>query len=264
MNEHIKAIVHPVIAFIVLVLIWDLSIRVFKIPNYILPTPAAMVEALRRGYIDGLFWPHFRFTLWSMVLGYTLGCTLAFVLGCVFVEFRPVERVFYPYVLALQSMPKVALAPLIIVWFGFDLASKVVMVALVCFFPMFINTAVGLRQTNPALLDLMRAFSASRWHILTRIKIPSASGHIFAGLEIAIVLGLIGAVVAEFISSSRGLGYLINAAAVNLETNTMFAALASLAFIGICGSQAVRRMHNRVVFWDKRSASQIAATEQKA
>ncbi len=220
-----------------------------------------MLQALYTGYVGGLYWQHFFFTLQSMVLGYLAGCTAAFLLGCLFAESRTVERTLYPFVVALQSMPKVALAPLIIVWFGFGIESKIVMVALVCFFPMFINTAMGLKQTNPALLDLMNAFSASRWHILTRIKIPSAAGHIFAGLKIAIVLGLIGAVVAEFVSSTKGLGNLINASAVNLETNTMFAALLSLAVMGIMGSQVIRLIHAKVVFWDKGAASQAITGE---
>ncbi len=261
MNEKLKTFLYPLATFVVLVALWEAAIRVFKVPNFILPTPYAVLEALQRGYIEGLFWKHFLFTLQSMVFGYVLGCTLAFVLGCLFAESRTVEQMFLPFVVALQSMPKVALAPLIIVWFGFGLESKVVMVALVCFFPMFINTAVGLKQTNPALLDLMHAFSASRWHILTRIKIPSAAGHVFAGLQIAIVLGLIGAVVAEFVSSTKGLGHLINAAAVNLETNTMFAALLSLAVLGVAGSLTIRFLHSRIVFWDKGSASQTAAAE---
>lgn len=261
MNERLRSVLFPLATFVVLVVLWDAAIRYFKVPNFILPTPAAVLEALQRGYVEGLFWKHFLFTLQSMVCGYLLGCTLAFLLGCLFAESRVVEQMFLPFVVALQSMPKVALAPLIIVWFGFGLESKIVMVALVCFFPMFINTAVGLKQTNPALIDLMRAFSASRWHILTRIKIPSAAGHIFAGLQIAIVLGLIGAVVAEFVSSTRGLGHLISAAAVNLETNTMFAALVSLAVLGIAGSLTIRLLHKRIVFWDKGAASQTAATE---
>jgi len=261
MSDRIKTFLYPLLAFIVLVALWDAAIRVFKVPNFILPTPYSVLEALQRGYVEGLFWKHFLFTLQSMVFGYVLGCTLAFLLGCLFAESRTVEQTLLPYVVALQSMPKVALAPLIIVWFGFGLESKVVMVALVCFFPMFINTAVGLKQTNPALLDLMHAFSASPWHILTRIKIPSAAGHIFAGLQIAVVLGLIGAVVAEFVSSTKGLGHLISAAAVNLETNTMFAALISLAVLGVAGSLSIRLLHARIVFWDKGSASQTAATE---
>lgn len=261
MNDKLKTVLYPLVALVVLLVTWDVAIRVFKVPNFILPTPSSVLDAMYRGYIEGLFWKHFFFTLQSMLTGYLLGCSAAFLLGCLFAEVRAVERTLYPFVVALQSMPKVALAPLIIVWFGFDMASKVVMVALVCFFPMFINTAMGLKQTNPALLDLMNAFSASRWHILTRIKIPSAAGHIFAGLQIAIVLGLIGAVVAEFVSSTRGLGHLINASAVNLETNTMFAALLSLAVLGILGSQVVRLLHAKVVFWDKQAASQAITTE---
>ena len=261
MSERLKSILYPLIAFAVVVVLWDVAIRVFKIPNFILPTPEGVLAAMKRGYIDGEFWKHFVFTLTSMASGYALGCSAAFMLGCVFAESRAVERVLHPFVVSLQSMPKVALAPLIIVWFGFDMASKVVMVALVCFFPMFINTVVGLKQVNPALLDLMHAFSASRWNILVRIKIPSAAGHIFAGLQIAIVLGLIGAVVAEFVSSTRGLGHLINASAVNLETNVMFAALASLAVLGIAGSQLIRFLHQKIVFWDRGSSTEPAATE---
>jgi NitT/TauT family transport system permease protein len=256
MNDRLKTIFYPFITLAIVLAAWKLSISVFKVPNFVLPTPEAVVAALKRGYIQGLFWKHFVFTLKAMILGYGLGCSLAFVLGCLFAESRVIERLLLPYVVALQSMPKVALAPFLLVWFGFGLESKVVMVALVCFFPMFINTAVGLKQTNPAILDLMRAFSASRWHVLTRIKIPSAAGHIFAGLQIAIVLGLIGAVVAEFVSSTRGLGYLISAAAVNLETDTMFAALLSLAAIGIVANQIVRFLHDRILFWDKGSVSQ--------
>lgn len=261
MNDRLKSVLYPLATLIVLIALWEAAIRVFKVPNFILPTPYAVLESLHRGYVEGLFWKHFLFTLQSMVCGYLLGCSLAFVLGCVFAESRLVERMFLPFVVALQSMPKVALAPLIIVWFGFGLESKIVMVALVCFFPMFINTAVGLKQTSPALIDLMQAFSASRWHVLTRIRIPSAAGHIFAGLQISIVLGLIGAVVAEFVSSTRGLGHLISAAAVNLETNTMFAALISLSVLGVAGSMTIRLLHSRIVFWDKGSTAQTAATE---
>ena len=261
MSERAKTVLYPLVALVALVAIWELAIRFFKVPNFILPTPGSVMKSLHVGYVQGLYWQHFLFTLQSMVLGYLAGCIAAFLLGCLFAESRAVERTLYPFVVALQSMPKVALAPLIIVWFGFGIESKIVMVALVCFFPMFINTAVGLKQTNPALLDLMSAFSASRWHVLTRIKIPSAAGHIFAGLQIAVVLGLIGAVVAEFVSSTKGLGYLINASAVNLETNTMFAALLSLAVLGILGSQAIRVIHAKVVFWDRGATSQSLNSE---
>ncbi|MDQ2733938.1 MAG: ABC transporter permease [Pseudomonadota bacterium] len=256
MNERLKALLYPLFGIAVLLALWFAAVRVFKVPNYILPSPESVAVALKIGYIDGLYWKHFAYTLQSMAIGYVIGCSIAFTLGCLFAESRTVEQLFSPIVVSFQSMPKVALAPLILVWFGFDLASKVVMVALVCFFPMFVNTVVGLKSTNPAIIDLMRAFSASRFHILMRIKVPSAAGHLFAGLQIAIVMSLIGAVVAEFVSSTRGLGYLISAAAGNMDTSAMFAGLASLAFIGIVSSALVRWVQRKVVFWER------APTEQ--
>lgn len=256
MSERIKSALYPLLLLIALVTLWSVAVRTGSIPNYILPPPEGVLAQLYKGYIEGAFWGDFGYTLTSMVIGYVSGCSIAFIIGVLFAEFRALERLLYPFVLGLQSMPKVALAPLILVWFGFGIGSKAVMVGLVCFFPMFINTAVGLKSTDPSLLDLMRAFSASRWHILTRIKIPSAAGHIFAGLQISIVLGLIGAVVAEFVSSSKGLGYLINAATTTLDTSTMFAALVSLAVLGIVGSQLIKFLHRKLVFWDRSSGTQ--------
>jgi NitT/TauT family transport system permease protein len=243
---------------VLLIVAWHAAVVGFQIPNYFIPTPLAVANALKVGYIDGQFWPHLAYTLQAMLAGYAAGCGLALVLGAVLAESPTAERLLMPYIVALQSMPKVALAPLIIVWFGFGLASKIVMVALVCFFPMFVNTVTGLRQADPALIEMMRAYSGSRWQMFWRVRVPAAAGPIFAGLQIAIVLSLIGAVVAEFISSTQGLGYLINAAAVGLETNVMFAALISLAGLGIAGSSVVRLLHRRLVFWDKSAAVTVA------
>ena len=233
MKERTKSIVYPLLLLAALLVLWFIANRYLGVPYYVLPPVEGVLAALYRGYVQGDFWGDFGFTLASMAIGYVGGCTAAFIIGVLFAEYRWLERLLYPFVLALQSMPKVAL---------------------VCFFPMFINTAVGLKATDPALLDLMRAFSASRWHILTRIKIPSAASHIFAALQISVVLGLIGAVVAEFVSSSKGLGYLINAATTTLDTSTMFAALISLAVLGIAGSQLIRALHRKLVFWDRGEA----------
>jgi NitT/TauT family transport system permease protein len=259
MNENLKSVFYPLLLLLALLALWVVAVRNWGVPNYILPSFESVLAALRRGYIEGAFWKDFGYTMSSMLIGYVCGCSVAFVTGTLFAEFRWLERLLYPFVLGLQSMPKVALAPLILVWFGFGLGSKAVMVGLVCFFPMFINTAVGLKATDPSLIDLMRAFSASRWHILTRIKIPSAASHIFAGLQISVVLGLIGAVVAEFVSSSQGLGYLINAATTTLDTSTMFAALISLAVLGIAGSQFIKFLQRKLVFWDRGDQNQAAA-----
>jgi NitT/TauT family transport system permease protein len=257
-----KKLTDPLITFAVLLAVWVAALGWFRIPNYILPTPAEVLWALKLGYIDGLYWPHFFATLQATALGYLLGGGIAFALGALAAESTAFDRFIYPYVVGLQSMPKVALAPLIIVWFGFGLASKVVTVALICFFPLFINTVVGIRQTDPALVDLLKVFSASRTHIFFEVKLPAAAGHIFAGLEISVVLSLIGAIVSEFVASQRGLGNLIQASSQNLDVAATVAVLFSLAVIGVSGSLLVRYLHSRLVFWERRRADATAVTEQ--
>lgn len=254
-----RRFIYPAITALVLIGIWIISISYFKVPNYILPRPGDVLDALYVGYVQGQYWQHFFFTLQCVVLGYLLGCGLGALLGTLLAESRTFELFVYPYIVALQSMPKIAIAPLILVWFGFGVTSKVVMVALMCFFPMFVNTLAGIRQADPEMLNMLRAYKASRAFRLFHVKLPAASGHIFAGLQISVVLALIGAVVAEFVSSTMGLGFLIQAAALNIDVATMFAALLSLVAIGIGGTQFMRWAHRRVAFWDQGDRSSAAA-----
>lgn len=259
MRDRLTSVLYPLITFVVLVAAWQISIDLFAVPDYILPRPLAVLQYLDRGYVGGEFWPHFAFTLRSTLTGYVLGCSAAIVVGTLLAESKTFEKCFYPFIVALQSMPKVALAPLIIIWCGYGILSKVVMVALMCFFPLFVNTVVGIRQANPALLNMMKAFSAPNWLIFYRVKLFAAAGHIFAGLQIAIVLSLIGAVVAEFVASSRGIGWLIQSSLANFNTAQMFAALFSLIVIGLVGTRTVQYFHNRLVFWDRAQPNTIAS-----
>jgi len=258
-----KRIAYPAITLVVLVAVWSGSIHFLRIPDYLLPSPTQVVNAMYVGYVQGAYWPHFFFTLKSVVIGYLAGCTLAIACGILLAESPTFELFVYPYIVALQSMPKIAIAPLVIVWLGFGLESKVVMVALVCFFPLFINTAIGIKQANPQLIDVLRAFGASKAMIFRRVKLPGAAGHIFAGLQIGVVLALIGAVVAEFVASTQGLGHIIKAAAVDMQTNVMFAALISLAVLGVVGSQFLRWLHTRVVFWDRTASTAATQTQSE-
>lgn len=244
---------YPLVSLAMLVLIWDVSVRVLSIPDYLLPPPAAVFEALRAGFADQSLWPHIATTLGETLAGYAIGSVLAILLGVVLAESRTFERFVYPLLIALQATPKVALGPIILVWFGFGVASKIVLVTLVCFFPLFVNTVNGIRRTDEELLDTCRAFSASRYYLLFHVKLPSAAGDIFAGLQIGVALALIGAVVAEFLSAQRGLGYLIASSSVNMSLSTMFAGVFLLALIGLCGAQTVRWLQRRVVFWEERN-----------
>ncbi len=251
MNGRTQSVVFPLITLAALVGLWFLATVTLKVPNYILPKPGEVLQVLVKGYVQGAFWKDVGATLSATLLGYLVGCGAGIVLGALLAESKTFERFVYPFVVAVQSMPKVALAPVLIVWFGFGLSSKIVMVALICFFPVFINTIVGIRQTPLALVNMMKSFSGSRLQVFLHVKVKSALGHIFAGLQIAVVLSLIGAVVGEFVASSRGLGYLIQVAQGNVDLATMFAALIGLASIGIVGTQTIRFIHAKVVFWER-------------
>jgi NitT/TauT family transport system permease protein len=176
------------------------------------------------------------------------------VLGGLLAEWPILERGLYPYIVFFQSMPKVALAPLLIVWFGFDLQSKVILVALISFFPVFINTFVGVRQADNDLIDVMRVCSASRASIFWHVKLPAAAGSIFASLQIAVSFSLIGAIVAEFVASKRGLGTVIQQSAQSMDTGLNITGVLILSVMGMIGTALVRIAHKRVVFWEARDA----------
>jgi NitT/TauT family transport system permease protein len=240
----------PLVTLGVVVAVWAWAVRWFRIEAYLLPSPSAVAVAIYDGFANGSFWPHIAATVEASVIGFVVGSAIALSLGIVLGESRVFERFLFPLIVALQAMPKVALAPLILVWCGFGLESKIVLIVLICFFPLFVNVVVGLRSADPDLIDLCRASCASRWYIFRNVKLPSAAGSIFAGLQIGASLALIGAVVGEFVSAQRGLGYLIASSTVNMSVATMFAAAVLLTVMGIVATEAVRWAHRRVVFWE--------------
>lgn len=250
MNTRLTSVLCPLITLVLLLTAWVLYLKLFEVPDYILPHPVDVLETIHSAYGSGIIYPHLLFTVKSTVMGYLMGCGAALVMGGLVAESRIFEKFVYPYVILLQSMPKVALAPLIIVWFGFGIESKIAMVVLICFFPVFINTVVGIRQADPDMIDVFRACNASRARIFFHIKVPSAGTSIFAGLQIAVVLGLIGAVVAEFVAAKQGLGTMLQSAAVDLDTALMLTGVFTLAIIGLCGNLFIRFLHRRMIFWE--------------
>ncbi len=250
MKDRLRTAIYPLITVAFLIACWQVAVSEFSIEDYILPEPWLVVTSITDGFRAGGFVGHLWATAEATVLGYVLGCGLAFLIGVAVAESATFDKFVYPCVVALQSMPKVALAPLILVWFGHEIESRIIMVGLICFFPMFVNTVVGIRQTDQELLDLCRAFSASRRYVFFNAKLPSAAGEIFAGLQIGVVLALIGAVVAEFVASERGIGHMIDSAAVSLTVSNMFAGVIILAAMGVAGTATVRFVERRVVFWE--------------
>ena len=250
MMERLAPVLYPLITLAAIILVWHASVTVLDVPSFVLPPPLDVARAMVRGFTTGVIWGHLWYTTLEVVIGYVLGSVLALVLGALLAESRTFERFVYPIILGLQAMPKVALAPLLLVWFGYGIESKVILVMLICFFPLCVNTVVGIRQTDPELIDLCRAFSTSRLYIFFHVKLPTAAGAIFAGLQVGVSLALIGAIVGEFIASQRGIGYMINASTVSMNVSNMFAGIFILAFMGVAGAQLVRWVHRRVVFWE--------------
>ena len=171
------------------------------------------------------------------------------LLGAAIGQSALLEAVLYPYVVAFQTMPKVAIAPLFVLWFGFGVTSKIIITAAIVFFPVLANTIVGLRSAPRDQIDLMTAFTASQWHIFRMVRVPHALPFVFAGLDIGIVLAVIGAIVGEFVGAQAGLGYLILQRNFSMDAAGMFAILIVLSVIGIVLHAAMRFVARRVIFW---------------
>jgi NitT/TauT family transport system permease protein len=260
MRNHLQQTLLPVTVGIALIGIWYAYVTFANVASYVMPPPQAVAVSFYEAFRSGYIYPHLLFTAKSAALGYLTGCISGIVLGSVLALSPTIERAVYPWVVLFQSIPKVAIAPLLIVWFGFGLESKVVMVALISFFPVFINTFIGIRQADEDLVDVLRVSSASKASIFFHVKLPAAAGAIFAGLQIAVSFSLIGAIVAEFIASKEGLGTVIQQAALTMDTSLIFAGVLILALMGMIGNGLVRLAHKRVVFWEARSESLTDST----
>jgi NitT/TauT family transport system permease protein len=228
-------------------LAWELIVAQFHTSTLVLPAPSVIAASLWRGLTSGFLWPHIVLTTTEALLGLLLGCVLGFAGGVLLGESARLRRIFMPFVLVSQVIPKLALAPLFIVWFGFGTLPTVIMTALICFFPLLENTVTAMQQVDPQRLELFRMLRASPWQTLLRLKIPSGLPHIMAGFRVAVVLAWVGAVVAEFIGASRGLGALIIGAQGSMDTALMFAVLVIITLLGLMSYKAAEFLEQRML-----------------
>jgi len=224
---------------------------------YILPAPEQVFVALWSGIAVSPASPlGWYLPLWSTMsnalLGFAIGAVLGLLFGSLMAEFRPVETAVMPYAFALQSLPKVAIAPLIVIWCGFGDGSKVAMAALLAFFPMMVNSFAGIRASELERLELMRALSASRLETYYLVKLPSAAPYIFAGLDMGIVYALLGTIVAEFLGAQEGMGVAITKAQAVTDVAGVFAALVVLGITGVLLHLIVRWIERSIVHWADR------------
>ena len=238
---------YPVASIAVAVLAWDLAVRLFDIRPFILPPPLAVADVIIQDY--PLLLHHGWVTLQEVLAGFALSVVVGVPLALGIVSWPLVERLVYPLLVGSQAVPKIAIAPLFIIWLGFGLAPKIIMAFLIAVFPVVVNTIVGLASTEIEKLYLAQSMGASRWQTFFKIRLPNALPGIFAGLKLAIILSVTGAVVGEFIGADRGLGRLIILANGNLDTARLFAAAAILTAMAIALFGIMHAVERVVVRW---------------
>jgi len=216
------------------VIAWQLVVLVSGLQSFILPGPLTVAQRFVKAWTDGTMWPHVAQTLVEILLGFAIGATIALAVGVLLARSRLAERLLSPYLVAAQATPVLALAPLIVLWFGNGLPSKLVITTLIVFFPVAVATMVGIRSVDPRLLEMARSFRATGWQTIARVEVPAALPAILGGMRVGVTLAVIGAIVGEWAGGEKGLGVLINIARASLfDTPLMFAALAQLALIGV-------------------------------
>ena len=250
LGAHGQMLLVPVVIAVGLVA-WDLLVRWQGYPAFILPGPGVVWQKFLSVAADGTLWRHAQVTLLEIGLGLAFGLSAALALGYVLGKHPLVERLVAPYVVASQSIPIVAIAPLLVIWLGNGLASKVLVTALITFFPTLISTIVGIRNVDPDLHDLMRSLRATRGQIFRLLELPAALPVIFGGLKLSVILAVVGAVVGEFVGADVGLGFLINLARGVLDTPLMFVAVFTLIVIAQLLYLSVSALESVSLRWQK-------------
>src|SRR5213080_682003 len=237
----------PILLIVILLVLWDLVIRIFRIPPYLIPAPEAVVKQL---FVEWpRLWRESLVTTYATLGGFALSIAFGIPMALLIADSRTVESFVYPLLVFSQSVPKIAIAPLFVVWFGFGIIPKVICAFMLGFFPIVVSTVVGFKSVDPDMLDLARSMKASRLATFVRISLPQALPSIFAGLKVSVTLAVVGAVVGEFVGSNSGIGYVLQRSIGTFDLPTMFAALVILALLGVILFWLVDRIERFAIPW---------------
>lgn len=230
-----------------LFVIWEIMVSLFNVPVWLLPAPSDIIVEGKENY--SLLWDHTYVTLKEVVFGFLVALAVSLVLALCMVFSRAIERTVYPFVVGSQTVPIIAISPLLLIWVGYGIAPKIIVVALISFFPIVVNTMDGFKSVDSDAINMMRTFGANRWQIFTKLQIPNALPYLFTGMKIAIVVSVIGAVIGEWVGASEGLGYLMTRSIPQFQTDRVFAAMFILSFLGIMLFLSVIALRRVVVPW---------------
>jgi NitT/TauT family transport system permease protein len=233
--------------FVLLILgAWETVVRIAHVPAYLLPPPSAIIAS-----IETSLFRHLLVTFVEALTGFALASIAAFVAALLFVRFSVMERGLFPVAIALKTTPLVAIAPLLVLWMGTGWWSKIVAAALICFFPVLVNTVKGLKAAEADHCELFQSLKASRWQEFRKLRVPYCLPYLFAALKISSSLAIVGAIVGEFVGATQGLGYLIMISSSHIETDVLFSAIFAAALSGIVLFHALGWLERRVIFWQK-------------
>jgi len=228
-------------------ILWELAIRLFKVPTFVLPAPTAILVSLAEN--RGPLAIAAKATAIEIVFGFVFAAAVGILVALVIARFERFGRALYPLIVLFQNVPKVALAPIFILWFGYDLAPKVLLIVAIAFFPVTIDMLAGLQSVEPSFVALMRSVGAAKGKILLRVRIPHSLPHLMAGLKVAITFSVIGAIVGEFAGANQGLSYVIQFASTQLDTPLIFAALIVVSVLGLVFYYLVEIAERILVPW---------------
>ena len=239
---------YPVVFLLVLIAAWEAAVVWLRVQPIVLPPPSAVVRSLLDDW-SYLLW-HAWITGAEVVLGFMASALLGVPAGILVVWSKTIERTLMPIFVTSQTVPKIAIAPLFVIWFGIGLFPKVLVSLLIAFFPIVISTSVGLKAIDQDMLDLIRSMNASKWQVFQKVRIPNSLPFIFSGLKIATAFATVGAVVGEFVGADKGLGYVLIVSNSMLETPRLFATLIPLSLIGVLLYAAVVKLEKMLIPWD--------------
>lgn len=236
---------------VVMLIVWDLAVRLGLIEEIIVPYPAHVATALVDELQNATFWRNVNVTTIETIAGFGIGAAIGFLIGAVLGMSRWLRAVTFPYVVAFQGLPKVVLAPVFITALGFGMGSKIAMAVVLAFFPVLLNTMVGILSVDADQLRVMRVYDATPWQTFRKLTLPSAAPLVFAGLKAGLTFSLIGAIVGEFVGASEGLGYLLNTYAYQLKIPQVWAIMLVLALLGVVLYWMIDYADRKLVYWSK-------------
>jgi NitT/TauT family transport system permease protein len=247
LGERLSNLVAPLLAIAAVLVVWAMIVRIFEIPDYLLPAPQDVAARIVKEW--PVLWKHGVYTLLSVLSGFAAGVAVGVPLAFGIVLSRSMERIAMPFLVMSQTIPKVAIAPILVVWLGFGILPKIAIVFLISFFPIVVSTVVGLKSVETDMIDLVRSMGAGTSKIMLHVRGPSALPQMFAGFKIAVCLAVVGAIVGEFVGSDRGLGFLLLTSTGTLDGTLVWAALFVLIAMGVTLFAIVTKLERLAIPW---------------